>query len=518
VDLERRVGPGVWRLDPAASVGTDCKRLASPRRHDGAMTSPASPGPADQLGRTVADLVAGFRQAIESGLGGDLADLYAVDAVADLTVPNWRYTAEGRAKIGETYAGWFAHLGSFEEVRVLPTPDGVVGVYTVTWAESGMPHAAHLIVVTSSTSTMARSSAIPSSAVVAGRPRCSPRWRMPPVSAEASAPARHVHDNVDDLLAGAQRLGAFTPPGARSRARFERVVVDGQRCVVKYIHPDHDFALRAMGESAAIGLRVWRLGLMDTAPHAIDHATLGVARWGHDGRGWALLMRDVSDSLVPAGDGPIAEEAHLALLEDLAAFSVANWHFRDTFGLLPGPLRWQFFGPAALAVEESLGFPEPVPRLAVEGWLRFAERAPAAVVDAVESLRRDATAIGAALAGTPDTLLHGDWKLGNLGRANGRTVLIDWVYVGAGPVAHELAWYLALNRARLPRGSTKESTIDSFRAALVRRGVDPSGWWDRQLHVCLLGALVQFGWEKALGPDDELAWWCDRAAAGIARL
>jgi hypothetical protein len=22
---------------------------------------------------------------------------------------------------------------------------------------------------------------------------------------------------------------------------------------------------------------------------------------------------------------------------------------------------------------------------------------------------------------------------------------------------------------------------------------------------------VQFGWEKALGDDDELAWWCERA-------
>jgi len=36
--------------------------------------------------------------------------------------------------------------------------------------------------------------------------------------------------------------------------------------------------------------------------------------------------------------------------------------------------------------------------------------------------------------------------------------------------------------------------------------------------LCLLGALVQFGWEKALGGyDDELAWWEARAVEG-ARL
>ena len=51
-------------------------------------------------------------------------------------------------------------------------------------------------------------------------------------------------------------------------------------------------------------------------------------------------------------------------------------------------------------------------------------------------------------------------------------ILLDWAYPGEGPVAHELAWYLALNRARLPVGHSKESTIDDLRSALERRGVD----------------------------------------------
>jgi hypothetical protein len=29
---------------------------------------------------------------------------------------------------------------------------------------------------------------------------------------------------------------------------------------------------------------------------------------------------------------------------------------------------------------------------------------------------------------------------------------------------------------------------------------------------------VQFGWEKAFDDDDELAWWLERAAAGIELL
>ena len=101
-------------------------------------------------------------------------------------------------------------------------------------------------------------------------------------------------------------------------------------------------------------------------------------------------------------------------------------------------------------------------------------------------------------------------------RTDGRTVLIDWAYVGEGPACHELGWYLALNRAKLP--TSKERTIEAFRRGLERHGVDTTGWWQQQLDLALLGTVVQFGWEKALGDEDELAWWCAVAERGLARL
>ncbi len=69
--------------------------------------------------------------------------------------------------------------------------------------------------------------------------------------------------------------------------------------------------------------------------------------------------------------------------------------------------------------------------------------------------------------------------------------------------------YLALNAARLPQA--KEDAIDEYAASLTSRGIDTRGWWDEQLALGLLGTLVQFGWEKGLGDDDELEWWLDRA-------
>lgn len=341
-----------------------------------------------------------------------------------------------------------------------------------------------------------------------------------PDAAGAQCAPRPVLDSVDELLDGAERLGTFTPVDARSAAGFERVRVGGEPCVVKYVHVDDDFAIRASGDIGCIPRRVWESGLMDTVSSGLlDHATLGAARWGRNDWGVALLMRDVSAELVPVGDGPIPEDVHQGFLEALAGSAARMWGWTDDVGLVPPHWRWSYFSPWVLDCEAEMGFPEPVPRIATDGWDRFRQRAPRAVAAAIDELHRDPLPFHLAVAETPTTFLHGDWKLGNLGRTSaGRTVLIDWAYAGEGPVAHELGWYLALNRARLPTGHTKEQVIVDFEAALVRAGVRTEDWWERQLDLCLLGTLVQFGWEKALGPDDELDWWCDRAGSGLRWL
>jgi len=344
-----------------------------------------------------------------------------------------------------------------------------------------------------------------------------------PNPAVASLVPRPVAASVDELLAGAERLGGHRPDDMRSSAHFERVVVDGEPCIVKYVHPDLDFTMRVSGDLGCRPRRVWAAGLMDLAPDLIDHAHLGAAPWGRNGWGVALLMRDLRDELVPVADEPLPEDWHLAFLDHCAGLAARSWGWEDDLGLLPHPLRWAWFGEAQLAGEAALGFPEAVPRIAAEGWARFREVAPADIVAVVDDLRRDPWPLSTAVRSTPQCFLHGDWKVGNLGRAaDGRTVLIDWAYPGQGPACHELTWYLALNRSRLPVGHTKEDAIDAFRSFLEGHGVDSQGWWERQLGLCLLGALVQFGWEKALGDDpdqrDELGWWVDAARTGVHHL
>jgi len=96
-------------------------------------------------------------------------------------------------------------------------------------------------------------------------------------------------------------------------------------------------------------------------------------------------------------------------------------------------------------------------------------------------------------------------------------VLLDWEQPGLGAPLSDLAWYLAINCRRLPQ--SKEASIEAYRAALEECGISTGGWFGRQLSLCLLGAVVQFGWEKALsGYDDELRWWEEQAVRAAALL
>jgi aminoglycoside phosphotransferase (APT) family kinase protein len=167
--------------------------------------------------------------------------------------------------------------------------------------------------------------------------------------------------------------------------------------------------------------------------------------------------------------------------------------------------RLRFFAPDNIAPELLVDeVPGPV-AWAAKGWQRLPRLSPllAALATAVHS-RPDL--LTGPLAATPSTFLHGDWKMGNLGtHPDGRTILLDWAYPGSGPACWDLCWYLALNQARLPE--SKEATIERFRGALEAAGLATGSWWQTQLDLCLLAIMVTFGWEKAMGDADELAWW-----------
>jgi hypothetical protein len=327
-----------------------------------------------------------------------------------------------------------------------------------------------------------------------------------------------VASSTDELLSQATSREPFAHSDGKSETPMERVVIDGEPYVVKHLHVDNDWIARAYGDLRCRPRAVWQSGILDALPPEIDHAVVGVATGeGRNGWGIALLMRDVSRWLVPANDAVLPLEQHRRFLDHMAALHAHFWGFEDTVGLTPLPHRWMPFGPGTIAAELERPDPPAVPRIAADGWSRFPTRAASFAGDTVLALRADPTPLLRALGTTPSTFVHGDWKAGNLGsHEDGRTILIDWQSPGEGPGASDLGWYLALNAARLPE--SKEDAIEAYRSALERRGIDTADWFERQLALCLLGMLVVFGWEKALGSDDEFGWWLARAQEGTRWL
>jgi hypothetical protein len=327
-----------------------------------------------------------------------------------------------------------------------------------------------------------------------------------------------VCSSVDELIAGASHREPFVASDSKSGAPLERVVIDGEPMVLKHIHVDRDWIMRFIGDIGCNPLLVWQRGLMDVVADRIDHATVGAAAGlGRNGWGGALLMRDRSDVMIPAGDSVVPIEMHEQFFGDMAALAACFWGWTDDVGLTPLENRVACFGPDSLAIEADNGWPEPVPKIGHDGWARFSQRAPRDLAAAVDWLRHDCDPLVSALKTTPLTFVHGDWKLGNLGVGHdGRTVLIDWAMPGEAPCCYDLVWYLAVNNARL--ALSKEAAVACYRGELEANGIDTAAWFDKQLALSMLTAVVMFGWEKAFGTEEEFGWWCDRAREGAAYL
>jgi Phosphotransferase enzyme family len=299
---------------------------------------------------------------------------------------------------------------------------------------------------------------------------------------------------------------------SKSGAHIERVVIAGRSYVLKRLDLADDWTLRAVGDLGCASLVMWERGLFERLPDCLNQPIVGVAHDPSDGpggRGTWLLMEEV-EGFVPAGDAPVPLEQHVTFLDHMATMHATFWEAGDEIDIVPASNRYLEMSPWLALTEDELGSDALVPRLVGDGWPRFEALVPEAAA-IVMPLAWDPGPLVEALARTPTTFVHGNWKFGNLGTdGDGRTIVVDWETPGRGAPCAELAWYLAINTNRLPH--SKEEAIAAYREALERHGIDTAGWWDVQIALALLGALVQFGWEKALGGmTDELAWWCDRA-------
>jgi hypothetical protein len=323
---------------------------------------------------------------------------------------------------------------------------------------------------------------------------------------------------VDELLAGAEGRTPMRTGDAKSGSRMERLRIDGDRLVVKLLDVEDCWIMRSTGDLGTRQLAIFGSELLDRLPPCIDHTVIGVAPApaSHRRQGTALLMHDVGDHLVPEGDTPVDPEQEYRFVDHMATLHAAYHGFAGDDALISLANHYIFLGLATSAIEAERGSGAVVPRLIGEGWAHL-DRLSAVTAELLRRLIDDPSALVLALEATPQTLVHGDWKLGNLGsHPDGRTILIDWDRVSRGPATLDLAWYLAVNCDRLTR--SKEELIDLYRERLEAHGVDTAGWFETQVELALIGAFVQLGWNKLGGDPAELAWWDARIAAAAHRV
>jgi hypothetical protein len=326
---------------------------------------------------------------------------------------------------------------------------------------------------------------------------------------------RPVASNVAELLAGATHREPLQHTDGKSAVPMERVVIDGTSYVTKSISPELDWISRATGDYGCRVLACWREGILDALPDCFDHAVVAVAHEPAT-HTTTLLMRDVGSQLVPEGDDPITLDRHHRFLDHMARLHARFWYQVDGLPVLtPMSSRYTALSLLTSEVEAALGTGSVVPAILPECWAALDSAAPEAARIA-RALAAEPWPLVVALDATPQTFIHADWKMGNLGsHEDGRTILLDWQWPGVAPPCVDLTWYLAINAARLPE--PKEAAIDCYREALERHGVATTDWFARQLSLALLGAFVQMGWDKA-DDDAELGWWAERAVATARTL
>ena len=358
--------------------------------------------------------------------------------------------------------------------------------------------------------------------------------------------------NLDELLApetlseltgsavNSVRQLPFAGGHSASGSRFFAVETNdghGPRFIVKRVSREWDWIMRATDDRLGREALAWTSGLLDHLPPEVTHPIVAAAR---DGDGWAILMHDVTNALVPPHDpyigAPIGETDHACFLDALAALHARFWN--EAAGAAPPGLcspedRYRAFSPET-GQREGDGV-DVYPRIIREGWDLLPTLVDPALANLVAGLADDPGPLTAAQARYPQTIVHGDPRPPNLGRlvtdADAPSViLLDWHFVGPGVPGIDLVWYLYTTGPG--RQLSHESLIGGYRERLACRlgSRFGEGWWRPQLELSLLGQMLRCGPDMAWAAvrhesaavrawaREALAWWSEQADLGARHL
>lgn len=305
--------------------------------------------------------------------------------------------------------------------------------------------------------------------------------------------------------------------GGASGSRLERIVMaDGARFVLKHISPQRDLLLRVSND-AGKEATLFTSGLLERVADVIDYPVVAVAP---EEDGWAILMRDVSDSLLDEDDGRVGRRVGRRILRTAGRLHEA---FRgERTGVACTVVdRLRFLGPQVMERESS--GPDALARWVRGSWEVFFDLVPHDIGDAVAAIHDDPGPLADQLTKGQTTLIHGDLWAPNIGLSPERIILLDWALACEAPAEMEYAFWVLWNCGFM--GATPGELLEDVRAD-ARDLID-----ERTMLLALLGEFVSnagakgWAWNSVnhLDPDsrerdrEELRWWIDRARECLDR-
>jgi hypothetical protein len=333
----------------------------------------------------------------------------------------------------------------------------------------------------------------------------------PPFASLEAMLSEEAMSELEERTVSTVTVQRWTPPALRAASgnhllRVESGTASGERhaYIVKRITPERDLLMRLSCDTDCRERLVWQHGLLDGLP---DEVWSPVVASAIDGTGWAVLMHDVTESLVVTTNR--RAEGWMPLSDTTAAFgfrALAALHaaFYEAEELRNPALKlcslyhsYACLSPAAAQRESDGG--EPVLTQILDGWAQLEHMVPGDIARAIRGLQADPTPLCNALERYPRTLVHGDARVDNLAFSYAprpRLTLLDWQFVGALPPALDMLWLLNSFSLMDILPMTRQAAIDLYTGELARR-LGPrfsDSWWQPQLELAMVGQFLRSGW------------------------
>ena len=307
----------------------------------------------------------------------------------------------------------------------------------------------------------------------------------------------------------------------------------GPQYVLKHIVIENDWIIRTTNDTLGREVRLWEYGVMDQLQPVVDHPIISCAK---SETGWAILMHDISESLFYMDGSPITEFQNQTCLERLSDIHAKFWQDsalqNPELGLTDLYSFLSRFAPKRCRPEKGTHF---MVDAILDGWDRMDRVVKTDIVAVIHQWLEDPQPLVDALRRYPQTLVHGDYWVRNVGirpDPEPKIILFDWQIATVAPPAMDLIWWLATATEVGNLPVTNEEAIDIYKNALASR-LGPAfseEWWQPQLDLSLCVGFLHIGWVFAsrLLDDDfksvradwrkAVAWWSDRVRIGLNYL